>query len=112
MKVVVYTVILGGYDRLRNHDDLPYDFIAYIDDTSIVPANTNWQIRSIPQEYNTNITPKKLSTLLKMIPHKLFPEYDISVYTDGKISINKNIQILLDLDYDDNRLLSNKHPLR
>lgn len=113
MKVVVYTVILGGYDRLRNHDDLPYDFIAYIDDTSIVPANTNWQIRSIPQEYNnTNMTPKKLSTLLKMIPHKLFPEYDISVYIDGKVSINKNIETLIEMNYEDNRLLSNKHPLR
>lgn len=45
MKVVVYTAILNGYDKLRNHIDLPYDFIAYIDDKSIVPANTNWQIK-------------------------------------------------------------------
>ena len=81
MKVVVYTVIIGGYDILRNHIDLPYDFIAYIDDKSIIPANTNWQIRDIPEEYiHSNISAKRLSTLLKMIPHKLFPEYDISVY--------------------------------
>lgn len=113
MKVVVYTVIIGGYDNLRNHVDLPYDFIAYIDDKSIIPVNTNWQIRDIPEEYtHSNISAKRLSTLLKMIPHKLFPEYDISVYIDGKLSINENIQILLDLEYDENRLLSNKHPVR
>lgn len=113
MKVVVYTAILNGYDKLRNHVDLPYDFIAYIDDKSIIPANTNWQIRDIPKEYtHSNISAKRLSTLLKMIPHKLFPEYDISVYIDGKLSINENIQILLDLEYDENRLLSNKHPVR
>ena len=54
----------------------------------------------------------KLSNVLKFYPHKLFPEYDISIYEDGKISINKNIQYLLELDYEDNRILTNKHPLR
>ena len=115
MKVVVYTVILGGYDKLRNHVDLPYDFIAFVDDKSIVPADTNWEIRDIPtwaMHMCTFDNFLKLSNVLKFYPHKLFPEYDISIYEDGKISINKNIQYLLELDYEDNRILTNKHPLR
>lgn len=111
MKVVVYTVILHGYDKLRNHVDLPYDFIAYIDDRSIVPVDTNWIIRDIPEEIKDMPMFEQLN-YLKHMPHKLFPDYDLSVYEDGKISVNKNIQILVDLDYNDNRLLTNKHPQR
>lgn len=111
MKVVVYTAILNGYDKLRNHVDIPYDFIAYIDDKSIIPANTNWQIRSIPEEI-AGLSMFDQINYLKHMPHKLFPEYDISVWEDGKVSINKNIQSLLDLDYEDNKFLSNKHPER
>lgn len=111
MKVVVYTAILNGYDKLRNHVDLPYDFIAYIDDKSIVPANTNWQIRDIPEEI-AGLSMFDQINYLKHMPHKLFPEYDISVWEDGKVSINKNIQSLLDLDYEDNKFISNKHPER
>lgn len=106
MKVVVYTVILHGYDKLRNHVNLPYDFIAYVDDRSIVPADTNWIIRDIPEEIKDMPMFEQLN-YLKHMPHKLFPDYDISVYEDGKISVNKNIQILVDLDYNDNRLLTN-----
>ena len=111
MKVVVYIAILNGYDKLRNHVDLPYDFIAYIDDKSIVPANTNWQIRDIPEEI-AELSMFDQLHYLKHMPHKLFPDYDISVWEDGKVSINKNIQYLLDLDYEDNKFLSNKHPER
>lgn len=111
MKVVVYTAILHGYDKLRNHVDLPYDFIAYIDDRSIVPADTNWTIRDIPEEIKDLPMFDQLN-YLKHMPHKLFPEYDISVWEDGKVSINKNVQLLLDLDYEDNKFISNKHPER
>lgn len=112
MKVVVYTVILNGYDYLRNHVDLPYDFIAYIDDNrSIVPADTNWVIRDIPDEIKDLPMFDQLN-YLKHMPHKLFPDYDLSIYEDGKISVNKNIQKLVDLDYKDNRLLTNEHPDR
>jgi len=94
MKVVVYTVILGGYDKLRNHVDLPYDFIAFVDDKSIVPADTNWEIRDIPtwamhMLKDTCYASKKVSNYLRFYPHKLFPEYDISIYEDGKISIQR-----------------------
>lgn len=111
-KVVVYTVITNAYDYLNNHIDIPeYDFIAYIDDKSIVPANTNWEIRDIPEEI-LHLSPLFQSIYLKINAHKILSDYDISIYLDGKCMLKNDCKDLLLLDYEDKRIISNKHPKR
>lgn len=112
MKVVCYTVITGGYDILQNHINIPeYDFIAYIDDKSIIPPNTNWEIRDIPEELS-NLPSKKKSSYIKFFANKYFPEYDVSIYYDGKCILTSDCKDLLALDYEDKRYILIKHPHR
>ena len=106
----MYTVITNGYDPLRNCliNNPDYDYIAYIDELTPVPKNTNWQIRYIPDNIK-HMNKIMQQIYIKILPHLFFPEYDISIYHDGKVQMTHDIK---DLITDDMMIVSNKHPLR
>lgn len=85
-KGVVYSVITGGYDKIIE----PLDTESRLDHyllTDSAPDNYNgrWQIKVM--ENKDNLSPKAFSRWLKMHPQALFPDYDYSIYVDGKITI-------------------------
>ena len=87
-KGVVYTVITGGYDVLREpeyvNDD--YDYICFTDNTEL--HSNIWEIRYIENPESLDNT--RLARKHKILCHHLLPEYDYSIYVDGKIQIIGN----------------------
>ena len=84
-KVVVYTAISGGFDDLRTHKFLTdeFDYVCFTDQP--VKSLHAWEIR--PMKEYTNCNPVRKAKYYKMFPDKLFPEYEYSVWVDGKYEI-------------------------
>ena len=85
MRKVIYTSIVGGYDKLRQPVavDESFDYICFSDDFH-EPRVGVWRIRPIPCDLGDG---GRLSRYVKILPHKALPEYDISVWMDANIVI-------------------------
>lgn len=91
---VIYTCITNGYDTL---DEKPFicngfDYVCFTDNPSL--ESKVWQIRPMPKE-TEDIPSHKKQRFVKINPHKVLPEYDISVWVDGNIHIDGDINDLL-----------------
>lgn len=82
MKIVVYTVIVGGYDTLR-----PTPFLSVcLTDTYLQPVE-GWEMRRIRKRHRDS---RRASRHPKMLPHLYFPDADYTIYTDGNISLARD----------------------
>ena len=86
---VVYSCITGGYDALRDplyiDDDLDYIFFTDSKKTS----SDIWEIRELPDL--DSLSPQALARSVKLFPWKYLPEYDYSIWIDGKIQQHGSI---------------------
>lgn len=91
---VVYTCITGGYDVIKEptsvQDD--FDYVCFTDDSSLI--SETWDIRPMPKESH-GLSKVKSQRYVKLNPHKVLPEYDLSVWVDGNILIKGDINKLL-----------------
>lgn len=97
MRIILYTCLFGGYDRLPNHILVPT--IEYIPITSSDLA----------------LPPIDLSRYYKILPHKSFPEYDISVYSDSNMELvdpNGLLNLCEQLIKSEATSIFFKHPVR
>ena len=81
MKVIVYSVNIGGYD-LFNHPTKFDDNIRYIlfTDNKYFKSNV-WEVNHI--DFLPNDLDNRLKArYLKTNPHKVLPEHDISLWVD------------------------------
>jgi len=91
-RIAVYTVITGNYDDLENP--------SYIDECCDYYCITNNKelcsdfYRMIYVEDKEQLGNVKLQRYIKIHPWEFFPEYNYSVYIDGKMNITKSL-----LDY-------------
>ena len=85
MKRVIYTCIVGGYDKLRQPEviDGDFDYICF-SDSGAGTVDGVWQIRPIPYYCQD---PGRLSRYVKLLPHKVLGDYDESLWLDANISI-------------------------
>ena len=83
--MVVYTVITYGYDNLIEvKPEEGVKFICFTDNKEL--KSNSWEIRPIPG-WTETIPPNKKQRILKLCPHLLFPDEEISVYVDGNVQI-------------------------
>ncbi|WP_134497456.1 glycosyltransferase domain-containing protein [Microvirga pakistanensis] len=95
-KIVIYTAIFGGYDKLLlpEHIDRDVDYVCFTDQ----PRNNYgvWQMRSAPY-YHPD--PTRIARWVKTHPHELFPDHDVAVWLDANIvlkgNLNKYIEMVL-----------------
>ncbi len=89
-KGVVYSAITGGYDNIPEPDvkDPKLDYILFTDNP---PDNYKglWEIRKL--ENPMDLTLPRLARWAKMHPFELLPEYDWSIWMDGKLQILSNL---------------------
>lgn len=86
---VIYTAITGNYDRLREP--------LFIDDNLTYVCFTNnpnfkskvWNIEYIKNKDMDNV---HLARHIKINPHFYFPEYEMSVWVDGKYQIKDDLR--------------------
>lgn len=83
-KIVVYTCIVGEYDKviepLYKNDNV--DYVVY---TNSNEEFVQWKKRDIPQnikQIDNNII---INRYIKLHPHELFEGYDYAIYIDGNI---------------------------
>ncbi|MUJ26429.1 DUF616 domain-containing protein [Aliivibrio fischeri] len=112
-KVVVYTVITGGYDKinpvLNNEDNLNVDFVIVSDESMVVPDG--WELKLIPREPGqSNI---EYNRKLKIKPTTIFQKYKIHIYLDSNIQVIKNISKLInDFVVNEHQIALYEHPVR
>lgn len=98
LKKVVYTIILGRYDKPKRFSKQKgYDYFLFTDDNSIERyKNSNWTLLKVPDEVkNLNVSTVKMQRFLKLHPHLYFPNYELSIYIDGTIIIKGNLDEFL-----------------
>ncbi len=89
-KGVVYTSITGGYDLLNEpvNANPDVDYILLTDSINDEYDGV-WEMRALenPEGYS----PQKLARWAKMHPFSLFPEYDWSIWIDGKLRVKGDV---------------------
>lgn len=88
MKVVIYTVIVGKYDELREplYIDDRFTYLCFSNDYHEEKIGI-WEIRKFPIISNDN---QRLSRYPKIKPYEFLKDFDYSVYMDASIGIVGN----------------------
>lgn len=89
MKVIVYTINLGAYDKIYEPQKVEgYDYLYYTDTHY---TQTSWKQVKILTEGDIS----RVSRFYKINSH-LLPPHDISVYLDGNMKVNSRLKELVD----------------
>lgn len=93
-KGVVYTVITGDYDTLKEPlcVDAEYDYICYTDNRYV--TSDIWSVRYI--ENTEGLDNTRLARKYKMMCYELLGEYDYSIYVDGKMQIVGSLKNMIE----------------
>ncbi|MDO4628505.1 MAG: DUF616 domain-containing protein [Planctomycetia bacterium] len=90
-KKVVYTCITNNYDDLhaiRAHRYIApeWDYVCFTDNPEVIAQKTVgiWEVRPLVV---TNLDYTRQNRYHKILPHRIFPEYDESIYIDANINI-------------------------
>lgn len=90
-KRVIYTCITGDYDDLINHNciNLNWDYICFTNNEELLNKKKvgMWTIR--PLMFN-KLDNQRNSRWHKLFPHKLFPNYNYSIWIDASINVLDN----------------------
>ncbi|WP_303919195.1 glycosyltransferase domain-containing protein [Treponema berlinense] len=85
---VLYTCITGNYDRLivPTYYNPAYDYVCFTDNSEWILKKRigPWQVRPLQYTESSNALNNRWH---KVHSHKLFPEYEDSIYIDGNIDI-------------------------
>ncbi len=90
VKKAIYTCIIGAYDELMQPEvvDDSFDYILFVKrGMKTCDKMGVWQVRELEIDGEDNIV---LSRFPKMLPHKVLPAYDYSVWMDGNIAIRSS----------------------
>ena len=84
-KGVVYCVVTGNYDQIREPKVInkDWDYILYTDSENI--DSKVWRVRKT--ENKDNLDNRLLARKYKILGHEYLCDYDYSIYVDGKLQI-------------------------
>ena len=110
-KNVVYTCITGGYDTLEDPTFISegFDYVCFTDAKEI--KSRIWKYRPIPEEL-ASLSNVKKQRAIKLCPHKYLPEYDLSIWVDGSITVRGNMNDFVSKNCTDGNIFIPKHPVR
>lgn len=108
-RLVIYTCIAGDYDTLLmpQRPEAGVDYYCYTD-VKIADAGV-WQLRPLPECVEDSLL---ASRYVKMHPHRLLAEHDLSVYVDANIHLLGDILPFAERAVDRGCLAMYRHPLR
>lgn len=111
-KKVVYTCITGDYDRLSNPKFLTdgFDYVCFTDNKAI--TSDVWDIRPLPKE-TEGLPQVKKQRFVKINPHLLLSEYDMSIWVDGNVTLKGDLnKFVKNVITSDCSVYVPKHPQR
>lgn len=94
-KRVIYTCITGGYDTIINPTVITkgFDYVCFTD--NIKMESSVWDIRPLPKETD-GLSQVKKQRYVKINPHLLLNDYDISIWVDGNVTIKNDLNEFVD----------------
>lgn len=103
MKKVIYTVLIGNYDELKEPTKITpdWDYVVFTDNEEL--RSENWKIRLVASGDS-----KRLSRFYKIVNQ--FPDYDLSVYIDATFRIKRDLNFFTNEKTEG--IWFNKHPMR
>ena len=110
-KIVVYTSVFGNYDKILEpiYKNPAIDYIAITDQA--LPKNSVWKKLDMSNYIEfKDLDAYHKAKFCKMFPHKLFPNYDFSIWVDGNVQIVADIFPLV-LKTNENFMATYKNPL-
>lgn len=110
-KIVVYTCVTGGYDKLHKPVKTPgVDYICFTDNLKAEP--NGWELRPMPKGLE-DLSKVKQQRMVKLLPHKYLPEYDISIWVDGSVDVKSDVKEFLNgIIYTGYSVFIPAHPVR
>lgn len=112
-KKVVYTCVTGNYEPIRDPSFISndFDYVLFTDHPELLKSNI-WQIKKIPSEFDGYDNVRK-QRLVKILAHKILPEYDLSIYIDASVLVKGDLNELIKNVVDDkNCVFIPTHPER
>ena len=108
-KIVVYTVIMGDYDYLKDPEYIMEncDYICFTNNPNL--KSDIWQIR---YDADTQLDNTKWQRRHKVMVHEYLPEYDWSIYVDGNVRIIGDLRKYIEEESKGAPMLCLKHPDR
>lgn len=105
LKIAVYTVSIGGYDVIKEplYIDNKIDYYAFTD--SPISNDSIWKRIDVGM-VNKNMSSFDQSRFVKTHPDLYFSDYDISVFIDGNIQIQKDIKPLVYTMIKENKVIA------
>ena len=96
-RCVIYTCLFGDYDDLPPAPDMlgPASAVCFTDNLDREP--NGWLLRSLPA--GGQLDPIRASRFAKILPHRLLPEYDASLYIDCNVRLKRDVSELFDLGH-------------
>lgn len=84
-KGVIYSAIIGAYDDVKEpaYVNPELDYILYTDNPDI--KSDVWQVRLVDNK--EGLDNARFSRRMKVLGHEYLPEYDYSIWIDGKLQI-------------------------
>ena len=111
-KKVVYTCITGGYDNLIEPKFISegFDYVCFTDNNEL--KSDVWKIKPLPKE-TEGLSQVKKQRYVKINPHLLLSEYDVSIWVDGNVTIKSDLNSFIDKFLTDEcSIYVPKHPSR
>ncbi len=93
-RACVYTCLLGEYEQLNLQPAAAtsgLDFICFTDMPGLV--GTGWRVVQVTPAFPFD--PVRSQRLLKMSPHDLLPDYDVSLYIDNSVVLTADPAALI-----------------
>ncbi|SKB95461.1 Protein of unknown function [Lachnospiraceae bacterium] len=109
-KCAVYTCITGGYDQVKDIKVVnpEWDYICFTDNHDL--KSEKWRI--VYLDNPDNLSPLQLARRVKILPMEYLSEYDYTIWVDGKIQINGNLEKYIKRYAGDQSMLCFPHPGR
>lgn len=100
MKKCIYTCIIGMYDFLiqPGHVNEDFDYICFTN--QIIKDPGVWEIRPLPDVDDLEDL-NLINRYVKMHPHILLKEYDLTIYIDGNVYIQDDVNEILNKYHND-----------
>lgn len=111
-KKVVYTCITSGYDSLLDPKYITegFDYVCFTDDVEL--KSDIWITKPLPRETD-ELPQSKKQRFVKINPHLFLKDYDISIWVDGNVSLNGDLNEFISSNLNDNTsIYVPKHPSR
>jgi len=110
VKKVVYTAIIGKYDVLNEPKVVSegFDYVCFTDNITLKSPIWEIVLVSNPQGLDNTRQARKI----KILCNSVLKEYDLSIWIDGNITINCDLNIFLDENYHGKDIVVLTHPDR